>query len=435
MIDTATSAISAHLGKTVEIVKGFDYPTFKPTAAKESVSIKVPSDTNDVLQNIALSEQLSNMIRAIPEMREFASTETPDQTKDRVKGELEQLAKDGVGLPENISKWRGVDTKIGGGQVSGHLLDINHSPETGTTIVMRIAKAEGQDNGKELAALVKSLQDDLETSKQTIGGRSTDAKKGYGLSEEDKAKLAALKYEITSNEAEKHSEIFITIRSPEQVEVKNATQTVAPEKLEAARASNPLNKLAPEKLGKLLGHSLLIKDKKLKPEFTPYLGTKDMQALLRRAAKHYAESPNASEEVKKRLTDIQKEELLVDPQQWSKPLAERHEWKTPVRVGVDPNHPGFVTATIPVKAGDGDKVLALLATLPPKQEQSQQQQPVEAEKIAEQILAQSADKALAAQAPEGGFAANLPQPASSHQERERLQKAVNTVAASFGMGA
>jgi hypothetical protein len=366
-ITAAEHAISAHLGvQNVTINKGSHLPSHKPEAATETVAVSVAADTNDSALSMRLATELEEMARSIPEMRAYAFVETPEKNKERVRNALEQLRKDGVSLPENIGDLRIVDPKVGGAHVQGYMLETNHSDEFGDSLMIRVPKSEGKDNGAELAKLVKALNDGLEETKHVIAERSTMK---YGLNEGDKAKLAELKYEITSNESDKHSEIYINIRHPKQIDLRNSKETPTAEKVAEAKAANVLNKLTEEPRGKLFGHAFLMKDKQIKPEFVPYLGTNNVKAMLRRAEKHYMDTHNDAPDASiiKRLHDLQQEELFIDPQQWNKTSAERHEWKHYIGAGVDPKHPGFVTLSITTKHGDADKVLDLLAKLPAKE--------------------------------------------------------------------
>lgn len=358
--DNAASALKAALGHEVTIKSdGANYTINKPDAATQTVEATIALDTKNEALVLETSKKAAELLAGSKDLRKIAAVESPAQTQDRIKGDLKEIAATGV-LPANIDEWKGVDKNIGPATIPEHALYIDHSDETGTHILIRVAKVEGQDNGAKLATLVKNLEGRKDAIMDTIIERTG---KAVALSDEDKAAMKATPIKITTNESDKHSDIYIAIRNEKQSAVKEGKST-STEAIAEAKASTAFNKLNEQQRGKVLGHAILMDKKQMVPEFVPYLGTADMRALLRRASNHYAKTAKEqSPEILQKLADIQQEDLLHDRHQWNRTAAQRDVNKVTPYIGVDNHEPGFLKIKIAVPYGKRDEALTALSKI------------------------------------------------------------------------
>lgn len=368
LVENAQSAIQQAFGDARQVqinTIGMHLPINKPSMATQNVTVRVKADTTNEQKVLDTANQLSLLFKKAKGLDTLAAVKSAAEQQADFRNGLNMLKSLGFEFPENIDKWRGADENIGPAQIRGHLLNIDHSDESGTHIFVTIPKIEGVDNGKEVELVKSVLQKQADKLLEgSAVARLTE--KGYlTLTDADKEAIKNLSIEVTSNEADKHSEVYVSIRSAKQKANKASAAPLTTEDIEAAKLSNPLNKLNEQTRGKLLGHVLLMNDKKIIPELVPYLGTDDMKALIRRSFAHYAKNhPTIPENIKETMERVAKSDTLIERNQWNRSIEQQQENKITPKISVDPDHPDFVTATLAIPYGKKDEALQALSTIP-----------------------------------------------------------------------
>jgi hypothetical protein len=349
---------------------------------KESLDITIAAP-RVATTPLDVANTINKALSEIPALKDRVQFESDAEHATTMRNMLEGMIKKGADLPKNYLEWGGFKPDVAeetnwGNRLKQHALSIDKHPnQVSVNITIPLDETE-QVNSKSI----------VEGMEKNIKGRLTDIKallvsriaKYQGVTDDAgkaaiKQKVDALTFDITSSEFNKQTDfskpaqINISILSPEQVEASkdpNKVKGMSAEQEKTLSATNVLDSLTTEQLGKALGRSFLHAGDTSVDMFPKIAGRDDMKrAIIKSLVRLKTAKPETAKDVDTFLAD----NTFKDPESWFKPQSKKEDVKSRPKISTDKDD-GTLHINFELRAGQAYEVIKSLAAMDAPQQQA-----------------------------------------------------------------
>jgi hypothetical protein len=379
--DTAanTKLAAAHLkeiasavlgeGTDVKIERGVSVNNFKPGASEETIDFVFKNDVfKDPVKANELGQKLLNELHKSEDLREHAVFLSPhDQLAFNKKevGELQDAAKAaGIPFPPGVDFTQAaiLHPEYSRSQLPKHATQVIDGPDV-TSIRINVPTDPTNLEGAE--TLAQKVEADLNKRLPDIkkGMIERIEKKSYAkLTPEIKKHLEAHEFTVSTQQQGNWTSVFINIRSPEQVLVRDHPEEKAKFENAVLEKTNMLQQVEnADQRAKLAARAAMFEGEKLGTPsnyFMQVAGTEDIKIGLGKMLEYLKK---AKPEYTRRADALMKESFLISNDDWNLPPEKQPLRKPPVSLGVKAGTDELKLG-IRVQVGKGDPLLQALAT-------------------------------------------------------------------------
>lgn len=365
----------------IRIKQGSRIQNWKPDASQDTVEItlQAPQFQNAPTAQVDdATTKLFEQLQADEALRRNGIFASPEKYLDHCKTEVaawqEEIKALGVPLGNvDFTKMSLLDPNIANSQKPRFATQIIENADL-TTI--RINVPTNPDNLEAAAEEAKKIAAELEGNKEQMKQAAIayiERKGAVGskpLTQEQKDQFAKHEFSIKTQQQGKWTSVFIEIRSPEQVDVRDHPENKAKYKPEELTRTNMLMQIDDaNRRAKLAGRLALFTGEKLQQPasyFMDVAGTENIKDVMTKMSTYLV---SKKPEWQQRAADLLNENFLVSNEDWSLPAAQRSPRKQPVSAEVKPGS-NELTITMRMPMGKADAMLAQLAQKSAQKEQA-----------------------------------------------------------------
>ncbi|MFO0389669.1 MAG: hypothetical protein ACK502_08150 [Alphaproteobacteria bacterium] len=402
---------------TSKLRNSMTHPRGEPEI-KEGLDITIshPSVTQTPL---AVANAVKVVLAKLPALKDKVQFESDAEHANTMRKNLERMIAQGADVPKNYLEWGGFKPDVAeetgwGNSLKAHALDISKD-NGGISVNMTLPLTrDEQPNSKALIeAAEANIKSRLPAIKALLAERLakyknvTDAAGRATIKEQ----VDKLTFQISSHEYNKQdrmsipAQVNITIMSPVQAqEVQDPPKFYGKPEEEKRKiaATNPLDSLTIEQLGKSLGRSFLHAGDTANELFPKIAGREDMK---RAVIKSLVRLKKAKPELAKDVDSFIADDTFKDTDNWGKPKGQQVEAKGRPEVSTDKDGKLHISMDLP--AGQAYEVIKSLAGMDAPKQQATMAKVEETAvgaitpSMQEKALAAAIDQVLSAYQPAG----------------------------------
>ncbi|MDX1976004.1 MAG: hypothetical protein SFT92_10090 [Rickettsiales bacterium] len=354
----------------VVVSKGFNNPlNGKPGEDVLQITVDNPLLTNSYAAD-SVSNALSHALNSIAALRDAAVLVSPREYKTNVGttvGELVKAAKD-AGIPgSNVDYSKAVlfNPEFSDNQMQKYATEVIDSPAK-TLIRVNIPTNPNDRDGS--AALAKRVEDDLNRRLPEIKTQMIERIKAKGyiknITPEIEKQLQGHEIKVSSQQQANWTSVFLEIRSPEQLAVRNDPSKISDADNEKLKHTNMLMQITDEQSrSKLAARAIMFEGEKLAQPASFFLdvaGTKDIENGLGKLMFYLSKM---KPELAGRAKALMDENLFKDPNQWNLPPDKTATFKHGVHISINPDHPTQMKVQLCVPKGKADEIATAISSL------------------------------------------------------------------------
>ena len=346
---------------------------------KESLDIAIAHPS--VAQTpAALANAVKTVLAKLPVLKDKVQFESVAEHALNMRKKLEGMIAQGADIPKNYLEWGGfkpdVAEETGWSSLKQYALNIDKDNGGIRVNIALPLTREEQPNSK---ALIEAAEANIKERLPAIKALLAERLAKYKNVKDDagkaalKAEVEKLDFQISRSEYVKHDNMSIPARlsviimSPEQAkEVQDPPKFYGKPEEEKKKigATNPLDALPMEQLGKALGRSFLHAGDKANELFPKIAGRDDMKAaIIKSLVRLKKAKPDLAKEVDSFLAD----DTFKDTDNWLKPKSQHVEAKGRPEVSTDKD--GRLHITMDMPAGQSFEAIKALAAMDTPAEQ------------------------------------------------------------------
>ena len=355
--------------------------------AQQEVLEIVVTDPKVATTPIFVRDTVLKSLGELPGLKDKIAFDTDAEHAVKMRARLGDFIKKGADIPPAFLEWGGfkptvAEKKGWNNDLGTHALNID---KDGLGIHINIKVPLGEDEQPNSKAIIEGIE-------QNIKGRLPEIRdmlvkriaKYKGVSDEAglaaiKQKVDALKIETSTSEYNQQdnyataAQVMINIASPEQKETSKDPVKffgLPEDEKKKIAATNILQDLSIEQLGKALGRAFLSAGETSQEIFPKIAGRRDMQiAIIKSLSRLKSAKPEIATEIETFLND----DTFKDHKRWVGPQTGEPTLKSRPSASTSKKNPNEMIFELPLAAGQAQEIikqLAALETAAPTQEQA-----------------------------------------------------------------
>jgi hypothetical protein len=359
----------------VNVSRGVRLQNFNDDATKDTlqITVKSPSFAASSVTASAAGEAILKSLNGIEALRNEVIMVSPKDYLEQVKTEMGDLLKEArklniSGSNADLESWKGLDPQYAQMQVTDYAAKIIENPqETMIRIQIPTNPLKPAEALKDAEIEAKKIETALPEIKEQMIRRIQEKNYIPNMTPELIANQKEHSFEVSTQQQDNQwTNVFVTIRSPEQKYAKEHPDEVGtaekPKKTpEELKKTNMISMITDEKnKGKLATRSVLFKGKEPTDSFVVIAGTRNMEDQLGKIMHHLVE---AKPELVPRVKALLNENVFKRRQDWNIAPDQRDIQKKNVSARIDPDSPDTLKITLPVSKGTADDIVSKIAAL------------------------------------------------------------------------